>query len=202
MADSYETEFGGTAPLNFYKMTLMAMTTVSFDKASLHNINSIITLAGDTVLNYLTNVENLSFKGCTSIPSTSNGTAQFDFSNMANLEVLDITDCSSLTADIDLSSCTNIEQVDASGTTVNVILPTNPKVTKYELGAPTSINITNPTVLTPAGVVVDGYGNLDSLDIVNIPNNHSFEVFDKIMQTYIFGGSFIKVRYEGSIKQA
>jgi hypothetical protein len=109
IADSYEAEFGGTAPLNFYKMTLMAMTTVSFDSASLHNINSIITLAGDTVLNYLTNVENLSFKGCTSIPSTSNGTDQFNFSNMANLEVLDITDCSSLTADIDLSSCTNIE---------------------------------------------------------------------------------------------
>ena len=43
--------------------------------------------------------------------------------------------------------CPELLEVDASGTSVNIILPTNPKVTKYELGTPTSINISNPTVL-------------------------------------------------------
>ena len=84
---------------------------------------------------------------------------------MTNLEVLDITNCNSLTADIDLSSCSNIEQVDASGTLVNVILPTNTKVTKYELGRPSSINIVNPTALTQGGVSVDSYDRIDSINI-------------------------------------
>jgi hypothetical protein len=55
-----------------------------------------------------------------------------------------------MTGDIDLSNCTDIRQVDASGTTVNVIVPAFAELTKYELGTPTSVNLTNPTVLTPA----------------------------------------------------
>ena len=78
--------------------------------------------------------------------------------------------------------CTDIRQVDASGTSVSIIMPTEPKVTKYEVGAPTSINLENPTVLTPASVVVDNYGNLDSLVIKNMPNIKSYTTFNKIMK--------------------
>jgi hypothetical protein len=77
--------------------------------------------------------------------------------------------------------CTNIREVDASGTSINVILPTNPKVTKYELGTPTSVNIINPTVLQPSGVELDGYKDITSLDIRNIPNNKTYAMFGKIM---------------------
>ena len=77
--------------------------------------------------------------------------------------------------------CTDITQVDASGTTVNVLVPENSKLTKYEVGTPTSINLVNPTVLTPAGVLVDSYANLDSLVIKNIPNNKSYATFAKTL---------------------
>jgi hypothetical protein len=67
--------------------------------------------------------------------------------------------------------CNDLLEVDASGTTVNILLPSNPKVTKYELGTPTKVSIINPTQLIPTGVVVDSSANIDSLDIVGIPNN-------------------------------
>jgi len=82
--------------------------------------------------------------------------------------------------------------VDASGTTVNVLVPSNAPLTKYEVGTPTTINLTNPTVLTPAGVVVDNYANVTSLDIVNVPDNKSFTMFDKILTNYIYGGYIIR----------
>jgi hypothetical protein len=41
--------------------------------------------------------------------------------------------------------CPDLLQVDTSGTDVSVTLPANPKVTKYELGTPTSVSIINPT---------------------------------------------------------
>jgi hypothetical protein len=80
--------------------------------------------------------------------------------------------------------CTDIRQVDASGTTVSIIMPTEPKVTKYEVGTPTSINLENPTVLTPAGILVDNYANLDSLVIKNVPSTKSYTMFDRVMSNY------------------
>jgi hypothetical protein len=79
--------------------------------------------------------------------------------------------------------CPDILSIDVSGTTINIDVPTQPILTKYELGTPTEISLINPTVLTPAGVVVDSYANLDSLDLLNIPNNKSFSMFDKITST-------------------
>jgi hypothetical protein len=76
--------------------------------------------------------------------------------------------------------CPDIEEVDASGTSINVLVPENSKLTKYELGTPTSISLINPTVLTIAGTIVDSYHNVDSLDLINIPNCNSFGMFDKI----------------------
>ena len=100
---------------------------------------------------------------------------------MPNLRILSIQNCTGLTEDIDLTLCSNIEQVDASGTFINVLVPKNAKLTKYELGTPTSINIDEPTVLTVGGIKVDNYYNLASLDLINIPNNQSFNMFDKCL---------------------
>jgi hypothetical protein len=61
-----------------------------------------------------------------------------------------------------------------------VLVPEGAKLTKYKVGSPTSISLVNPTVLTPVGVVVDSYGNLDSLVIKNIPNTKSYTMFDKV----------------------
>ena len=101
-----------------------------------------------------------------------------NFQYMTNLKNLSIQNCTGLNQDIDLSTNVNIEQIDASGTTINVITPENSKLTKYELGSPTAIDLTNPTVLTPNGVVVDSYANLDSLIIKNIPGLKSYATFN------------------------
>jgi hypothetical protein len=79
--------------------------------------------------------------------STTEGITNIDLSNVQDLVTFSIQDCTNLTGTIDLSSFANLEEVDASGTTVNVLIPTGSKVTKYELGAPTSISIVNPTTL-------------------------------------------------------
>jgi hypothetical protein len=62
------------------------------------------------------------------------------------------------------------------------LVPTGTKVTKYEVGAPTSISLINPTQLTPSGVVVENAKDLDYVDIINIPENKSFAVFDKVTE--------------------
>jgi hypothetical protein len=70
-----------------------------------------------------------------------------NFSVMTSLQTLSIQNCTGLTGNIDLTMCPNITQVDASGTTVNVLVPSNAPLTKYEVGAPTTISLINPTVL-------------------------------------------------------
>jgi hypothetical protein len=82
---------------------------------------------------------------------------------------------------MDLTMCPEIREVDASGTSVNVLVPEGAKLTKYEVGAPTEIHLINPTVLLPNGIVVDNSYMLDSLDIVNAPQNKSFSIFNVIM---------------------
>jgi len=100
---------------------------------------------------------------------------------MLSLKKLSIQNCTGLTLDIDLSMCSNIEEVDASGTSINVIIPENSKITKYELGTPTSISIVNPTQIATTGVIVDNSTNIDSLELINVPNNKTFAMFGKIM---------------------
>jgi hypothetical protein len=67
-----------------------------------------------------------------------------------------------------LSGYANLQQVDASGTSVNVLIPNNSVITKYELGSPSTININNPVSLTPANIVVDSTANITSLSLINV----------------------------------
>lgn len=186
---TWEAQFGSPIGRNsMYKIDLMAITyTINFSVSGSELIN-LNTNNGDVLLRYLPNCTGLVFDGCTNLINTyldsTDGqvkTGAFDFSEMAALTSLSIQNCTGLTADIDLTNNTEITQVDASGTTINVILPANSKVTKYELGTPTQIEITNPTVLQPSGVVVDSSLNISSLELVNIPNNKTFNMFGKIM---------------------
>jgi len=121
---------------------------------------------------------------------------------MYDLTSLSMVGCIGLTDDIDLTTCSEITQVDASGTTVNVLVPTGTKVTKYEVGAPTSISLINPTSLTPAGVLVDNYANLDSLVLKNVSNTNTYALFDKITDIYTIGGNLMygyTTEHDGSI---
>jgi hypothetical protein len=113
---------------------------------------------------------------------------------MKALKVLSIQNCTGLTEDIDLTDCVDIEQVDASGTTINVSIPDGSKITKYELGAPTTVRIVNPTQLNYSAAKTDNPANISSMDIINIPNNKSFSTF-AIMMGIPMGVSTTPVTY-------
>ena len=187
IANAWNTQFGTTlSEPRLYRTNLLALTgTITFDTST----ENLITAGGNaSLLDYLPNITGLVFDGNTTITSLHNSVQnnnhnQFVFDKMTNLRVLSIQNCTGLTEDIDLTMCPYITQVDASGTSINVLVPQNAPLTKYELGTPTEISIINPAVLTPTGVVVDSYANLDSLELLNIPNNKSFSMFDKITST-------------------
>lgn len=184
IANAWYTQFSETfSESRFYRTDLLALNgTITFS-TSMNNLLNANNNA--SVLDYLPNVTGLVFDGNTNLTSTNqyitaNNHNQFVFNKMPNLRTFSIQNCTGLTEDIDLTVCPYITQIDASGTTVSILVPEHAILTKYEVGAPTTINLTNPTVLTPAGVVVDNYSSLNSLELINIPNNKSFAMFDKV----------------------
>ena len=187
--DALYTSINGESTNAFYRSTLMALTG-TLDFSDYPNLGRLAVSTNKSILYYLHNVTGLILDGCSLLTDTFNNAGvtidQMDFSKMAALQTLSIQGCTGLSNDIDLTDNEDIREVDASGTTVNVILPANPKVTKLELGTPTAIDIDSPTALTSSGIAVDSAASLTSLDIVNPPvaNNGSdggFHMFGKIM---------------------
>ena len=187
---AWTTEFGsGINRNNIYKIDLYVLPGILDFSSKASSLVNLVTLDGSYLFKYLHNIEGIVLDGCNLIQNTASGILGDDkrqilFDRMPNLQTLSIQNCTGLTGDIDLTSCTEITQVDASGTTVNVLVPDNSKLTKYEVGTPTSISLVNPTVLTPGGTLVDNYANIDQLVIRNISNSKSYAMFDKIITNY------------------
>jgi hypothetical protein len=184
---TWETQFG--SPIgknNMYKIDLLAITdTVDFSPYA-SELPNLLTYINTSLLDYLPNCQGIILDGCTLVPSEVQSLVGSDknhmkFSKMKALKTLSIQNCTGLTEDIDLTVCPNIEQVDASGTSINIIISDGSKITKYELGTPTAVRIVNPTQLNYTAVKVDNSNNIDSIDVINIPNNRSFGTFAKIM---------------------
>ena len=196
--NSYVQQFGKDFNYSFTKsMALLLTGDISVDghyyynnqlmnvSDNLNSITNLISPAGGSIFNYLPNITGIKLDGLviesvTRDDSNYEDVVNVDVTGLTKLEKFSIQNCIGLDQTIDLTDCPNITQVDASGTTINVLVPENAKLTKYEVGAPTEISLINPTVLQPSGVVVDSYANLNSLELVNIPNNQSFSMFDKI----------------------
>lgn len=185
---AWTAQFGSAIGKNsLYKIDLMALTHgIDFSTSGV-DLPNFVTYNNDYLFKYLINCEGLILDGCTSLTTettiSGNSVNQFNFSNMTKLKKFHAQNCTGLTGTIDLTMCPGILSVDVSGTTINVDVPTQPILTKYELGTPTEISLINPTALQPSGVVVDSYADLDSLDLINIPGNKSFSMFDKITNT-------------------
>lgn len=179
--NSWTTQYGSAIGRNnIFKLDLMSLTgTLDFSSYGA-NLANLLTANGSYLFKYLTNITGINLDGCTSIANSSNDIMQMNFSNMSKLTNLSIQNCTGLTGNMDLTNCLDITQVDASGTTVNVLVPDSSKLTKYEVGTPTNISITNPTVLTPSGVKVDNASQLGSLVITNVPNTKTYATFYKI----------------------
>jgi hypothetical protein len=98
---------------------------------------------GDSILLSLPNITGINLDGASYLTSTYQGIANIDLSNIKDLRTLSIQNCTALTDDIDLSDYVNMQQVDASGTTINVNVPSGAPLTKYEVGTPTSVILIN-----------------------------------------------------------
>ena len=190
---AWNTQFGfDIGRNNIYKIDLYVLNgTLDFtpysDSQQTPYLSNLVTADGGYLFKYLKNITGIILDGCSGITSTNNSVQgedknQFLFNNMTKLQNLSIQNCTGLTGTIDLSMCSDIKQVDASGTTVNIILPQNPEITKLELGTPTSVNIINPTMLSPNNFVIDSNTNITSIDIRNIPNTKSYNMFAKVMK--------------------
>lgn len=179
----YRSLHDGESTETFYRSTLMGLTgQLHFE--SYPNLARLAVSTNKTIFHYLTNVTGVILAGCSLLTDTYNNAGtiinQMDFSNMKALQMLVIAGCSSLSNDIDLSANTEIQQVYAAGTTVNIILPENAKVTTLAYGSPSEIVIDSPTVLQTSGVTVQSTANLDSLVLKDIPGNKGFSMFGQI----------------------
>lgn len=80
-----------------------------------------------------------------------------------------------------MTKCKSLNSINTSNTELGIDLGTGSAVSTINLGNPTSITIKNPTNLVPSGVTVGSYGNLNFLDLRNVPNTKTYSVFEKIM---------------------
>ena len=182
---------------NFYKADLASLTgTLDFTPVK-NDITNLLTANGSYLLRYLPNLTGLTLDDCDNITNVSNSISQLDFTYMAGLRNLSIQGCAGVTGNIDISACTDIRQVNGRDSNISIVLPQNTKITSYIMTAPTSVNIENPTVLTPEGVVIDNYTNIDSLVIRNVANNKSYALFDKIFKScpYVSGSTITRGSY-------
>ena len=177
---AWATQFGSVSGKNnFYKIDLMALTgTIDFSSAG-SSLNNLTTYNGEYLLKYLPNVTGLIFDGCSSLPSTN-----FVFDDMPKLKKLYIQNCTTLDEDVDLTMCDDLEEVDASGTTINILIPEDSKITKYEVGSPSEISIIRPTQLTASGILVDSISNFDAIEIIksNSQTCNAFTIFNKVFK--------------------
>ena len=178
-------EFG--APIgrnNFYKIDLFIMSgTIDFSIDS-ENVTNVTTVDGQYLFKYLPNCTEIILDNCTQLTSLNNNNInQTNFSNMIHLQKLSIQNCTGLTEDIDLTACTDIREVDASNTNINVLIPNGAKLTKYELGTPTTVIINNPTQLLPANILIDDAQNITNIQLRNINSqqNYGYKALEKIL---------------------
>ena len=183
IATSYEHEFNTTAPSNIYKYHLARMTEVyignhtwsgSNHSVSNSTIDCILTLNGDSILNYLPNVTLLDFSGCSILEETYDNTDQLDFSNNQNLQTLKLNSCAAL-SNVDLTGCSHISGFNATGTTLNVTLPENITMSELSIGSPSTLSLHGITV-SNNNFSISSSSNLTNIDLRNVTLNekHSF----------------------------
>lgn len=178
------TSIHGSGVSAFYRSTLMSLTG-TLDLSPYPSLSRLVVSTNKSIFYYLTSLTGLVMDGCTAITNTYNngGTVinQMDFSKMEALQSLSIQGCTGLTGSISLTHNPSIEDIDASGTTVNIILPALPKVDTLAYGTPSEIVIDSPTALEPSGVTIDSRASLNSLELINIYRDKGFNMFGKIM---------------------
>lgn len=168
-----------------YKMHLMSLYG-TLDFSSVPEIESVMTTNRDTVLKYTPYITSLVFDGCANLykqdPITM--TDSLDFSNLTALTSASFNRCTKLIGTLNFSTCPELETLDASDTSLGVILPEKSKITTLKLGSPTEIHITRPTVLGNAETTytMQRNSNLTDVELININQQgvKGFSVFNTL----------------------
>ena len=106
---------------------------------------------------------------------------QVMFTYIPKLKKLSMVGNTTITENVDLTSNPLVNEVYLSDTNLNATLPANPIITKLSLGTPTEVKLINPTRITVSNTTVQDPVNLNSIELINIPENRTFTMFDKIM---------------------
>ena len=106
---------------------------------------------------------------------------QVMFTYIPKLKKLSMVGNTTITENVDLTSNPLVNEVYLSDTNLNATLPANPIITKLSLGTPTEVKLINPTRITVSNTTVQDPVNLNSIELINIPENRTFAMFDKIM---------------------
>ncbi len=99
------------------------------------------------------------------------------------LRKLDISNCPELTGSIDLTGCENIEEIYAHGSGVSVFnLSTSGILNKLYLpDSITNLTLKNQLVLTNDGIISEGFNNVGTLILDNLPNINVGDLFNAIL---------------------
>lgn len=109
---------------------------------------SLIALNGQSILNYLTNIETITFEGN---PSIINDSSQprfnLDYTKLYNAKNLNVKDCINLHGEIDISEL-NVENLNTEGTDVNIVSNESQNIQSILYGNPQYIDLNSNTNLS------------------------------------------------------
>ena len=176
----HQSLYGNTLS-KYYKSDLISLAGKLDFTEYTASVTTIHDEQGGLLFDHLINISEIDLTGCVNV-SNSGFTNQNVFSTMPSLVTLSLNGCASITGNINFSGCTKLANIDIRNTSIGIIATNNQaELSNIKLGSPTLVNITNPKVLTTSGVTIANNENLSSVELVNIPNCRSFNMFAKLM---------------------
>lgn len=183
--NAWAAQYGSVSGKNsFYRTDLLTLTG-ELDFSQYTSISNLITANRSYLFKYIPNITSIILDGCSSISMTSDDIVDTDktqvaFDKMTNLRKLSIKNCTGF-GNLNLSNNTELRELYTNGTSIDVTLPNNPKLTTLSLGTPSSISLNNPTQLIDSGVSVENSSSITSIDVQNVPSTRTYNVFAKLM---------------------
>ena len=158
----------GNSITQYYKSDLLSLCGELDFSAEHDAIGSIVTVGGDRLLQYITNVTSLNFYQCSHLDATSLGPISSGRIQTVALPYLTTLNLNGtpLVNTLDLTNCPKVETLDLRNTQAGIKLISSSPITSLQLGTPGEVDIQNPKYLT--SVSVQSSANLDKVNLVNV----------------------------------
>ena len=160
----------GNAINQYYKSDLLSLTGTLDFSAESQSIGSISTVNRDNLLQYLQNISEFNFSGCSHLDQSSLGSISsgvISVVNLPNLITLNLNG-TPITNVLDLTNCPNIEILDTRNTNAGVKLASGSPMTSLQLGSPSVVDIKNPKYLTKSNVSIQNSNNIEKISLINV----------------------------------